>query len=312
MFGGLATRAPVREYRSTETPRWFLRSSSSAVSVFRRSRMARRGSVRAMDNDYVLGTHDAEIARLGLQHGVWRAAALEAWRRAGISAGQTVVDLGCGPGFATADLADAVGPTGRVIALDKSRRFLARVASGDRPQMEARACDLDAEELPVARADAVWSRWVFSFLRRPREVLARVARTLAPGGAFVAHEYFDYRTWRTAPRSAEIEEFVAAIMASWRAEGGEPDIALDLLPWLGELGFEVLSARPLVQFVAAGEPGWDWLAGFGEVGLGRLVDLGRVSQARAAAIAAAWHRAGSEPGIRMITPAVLEIVARLR
>jgi len=56
-----------------------------------------------MEDEYVLGTHDAEIERLELQHQVWPAAAIEAWRRAGISAGQTLVDLGCGPGFAAAD-----------------------------------------------------------------------------------------------------------------------------------------------------------------------------------------------------------------
>ena len=35
------------------------------------------------DRDYVLGTHDEEIARLGLQHRVWRPMVLECWYRAG-------------------------------------------------------------------------------------------------------------------------------------------------------------------------------------------------------------------------------------
>jgi hypothetical protein len=38
-----------------------------------------------MDRDYVLCTHDEEIARLGLQHAVWRPRVLDAWRRAGIT-----------------------------------------------------------------------------------------------------------------------------------------------------------------------------------------------------------------------------------
>src|SRR5678815_5381538 len=90
---------------------------------------------RLGDDEYVLGTHDAEIVRLEHQHRVWRPAALEAWRRAGLSHGQTVIDLGCGPGFAAVDLAEAVGPTGRVIALDKSSRFLQLATRHDRPQI---------------------------------------------------------------------------------------------------------------------------------------------------------------------------------
>src|SRR5206468_8251332 len=76
------------------------------------------------ERDYILGTHDEELERLGLQHRVWRPRALDAWRRAGITAGQTVLDVGCGPGYAALDLAEIVGPSGRVVALDRSRRFL--------------------------------------------------------------------------------------------------------------------------------------------------------------------------------------------
>ena len=37
------------------------------------------------ETDYVLGTHDEEIARLGIQHQVWRPYMLDAWSRAGIT-----------------------------------------------------------------------------------------------------------------------------------------------------------------------------------------------------------------------------------
>ena len=73
------------------------------------------------ERDYVLGTHDDEIVRLGLQHRVWRARTHDAWRRAGFTIGQTLLDVGCGPGYASLDLAELVGPTGRVVAIDRSR-----------------------------------------------------------------------------------------------------------------------------------------------------------------------------------------------
>jgi ubiquinone/menaquinone biosynthesis C-methylase UbiE len=65
------------------------------------------------EKDYVLGTDEAEIERLGLQHRVWRPRMLDAFRRAGIRPGLTVLDVGAGPGFASVDLAElSVRPDG--------------------------------------------------------------------------------------------------------------------------------------------------------------------------------------------------------
>jgi hypothetical protein len=50
----------------------------------------------ATERDYVLGTYDEEIARLGLQHRVWRPVVLECWQKAGITVGSRVLDVGAG------------------------------------------------------------------------------------------------------------------------------------------------------------------------------------------------------------------------
>jgi SAM-dependent methyltransferase len=270
------------------------------------------------ERDYLLGTHDEEIARLGLQHRVWRPRALDAWRRGGFTVGQTLLDVGCGPGHATFDLAEISGPAGRVVALDRSRRFLdALETEGDRRGLRnitTLEADLnesgpDEARLPAAEADGAWARWVFAFLKRPRDLAARLAAALKPGGALVLHEYFDYSTWRLAPRCPELEEFVAVVMESWRADGGEPDVGLDLPRWLEELGFEIRSLRPLVEVVPASSYVWQWPKTFIEVGLRRLIDLGRLGADRAAAIRRAFAAREAEPHTLMITPAVLEIIA---
>src|SRR5213075_1982728 len=100
------------------------------------------------ERDYVLGTHDDEIARLGLQHRVWRPRALDAWRRAGFTELLTLLDVGCGPGYASLDLAEIAGPRGRVVAVDRSARFLdalrsAAVRNG-LVNITTRQLDLDA------------------------------------------------------------------------------------------------------------------------------------------------------------------------
>jgi len=265
------------------------------------------------ERDYVLGTDDEEIARLGLQHRAWKERALEAWRAAGIGRGQTVLDVGCGPGYAALDLAELVGPLGRVVAIDKSARFLEALGRMCQQRglgnVTVHRADLEAGEFPGVMADRVWCRWVLSFVKNPRDVLARMTAALRPGGVLVLHEYFDYSTWRGAPRCPEVEEFVRAVMASWRDQGGEPDIAMSLPRWIEELGFAVRSIRPIIDIVPVDHLSWAWLRAFIEVGRRRLVELGYLSESRSGAIWRGFAEFESTPNARMATPGVLEIVA---
>ena len=265
------------------------------------------------ERDYVLGTHDEEIVRLGLQHRVWRPRALDAWRRAGFTVGQTILDVGSGPGYATLDLAEIVGASGRVVSIDRSRRFLDVVESTRSrlglANVETHELDLAEAPLPAVAAHGAWCRWVLCFLPRPRDLLARIAAALRPGGALVIHDYFDYGTWRLAPRLPELEEFVATVMASWRASGGEPDIALELPHWLEELGFVIRSLRPIVDVVAPTSFVWQWPKSFVASGTSRFVERGELAPERAKAIVDAFTNAERTPYTRMITPAVLELIA---
>lgn len=265
------------------------------------------------DRDYVLGTHDDEIARLLLQHRVWRPRALDAWRRAGFTVGQTLLDIGCGPGHAAVDLAEIVGPSGRIVAIDQSRRFLDALDATRRHRgldnITPVERDLNAADPLPGGADGVWARWVFAFVKHPRDLLTRVAGALKPGGVLVVHEYFDYSTWRVAPRSAEIEEFVRVVMESWRANGGEPDIGLDLPHWLDELGFATKTLRPIIDIVPASNFVWQWPAAFIRVGLSRLVELRHLTPERARDIADALTASEASPSTLMVTPALVEIIA---
>ena len=78
------------------------------------------------------------------------------------------------------------------------------------------------------------------------------------------------------------------------------------------LGFEVRSARPIIDVVQPDQLSWRWLATFVEGGRRRLVDLGYLSPSRAESIWQAFTNLQATPGARMITPGVLEIVAARR
>jgi SAM-dependent methyltransferase len=264
-------------------------------------------------DDYVLGTHDEEVVRLGLQHRVWRARAFDAWRRAGFRTAQTFIDIGCGPGWASLDLAEIAGPMGRVIAIDRSRRFLdvlerARIHR-HLLQIEPVELDLDKDPLPPANADAAWARWVFAFVKNPRHLLERVASSLRRGGVLAIHEYIDYSTWRVSPRSEDFEAFVQLVIRAWRESGGEPDIGLDLPRWLSELGFEVRSMQPILDVITPGDFAWEWPTSFVNNAVQRLQELGHLTEATGESVLRAFTNAGRQPSAVMLTPAVLEVIA---
>jgi len=100
------------------------------------------------------------------------------------------------------------------------------------------------------------------------------------------------------------------VMRSWRATGGEPDIGRPLIGWLEESGFRIDSLRPYVDVITPDEFMFQWPKAFVEVGTQRLVDLGELSEERAEAIRREFAAQTAAPHARMITPAVLEIVAK--
>src|SRR5512133_1831811 len=104
------------------------------------------------EHESVLGTHEEELARLGLQHRVWRPVVLDCWQRAGITVGKRVLDLGAGPGYVAIDLAEIVGPTGEVVALERSQNFIRAIQKTCRARSLANVSvhelDLMKDELP--------------------------------------------------------------------------------------------------------------------------------------------------------------------
>jgi ubiquinone/menaquinone biosynthesis C-methylase UbiE len=266
-----------------------------------------------MSSDYILGTHRAEIARLGLQHQVWRPYVLDAWSRAGMTRGSNVIDFGAGPGYATMDAADIVGPSGTVTALERSPHFVefARQAIERREAHWVRIveCDLMNESLEGAGADIAWCRWVASFVTRPETLIEKLFSALRVGGKAVLHEYQQYSTWRTIPASLRIDNFVVEVMASWRASGGEPDIIPSLLPMMTDIGFKVREIRPLIFAVNPSQFMWQWPAAFVSTNAARLVELGRVSQEWADAVERDFAELTANPNALLVTPLVMEIIA---
>lgn len=265
------------------------------------------------ERDYLLGTHDEEIARLGLQHRVWRPRVLDGWRRAGITVGTKVIDAGAGPGWASLDLAEIVGPEGRVHALERSDRFLTflneTAARRGLDNVETASVDLLTEDLPVADADAFWVRWVLAFIPDPKRVLEKLVASLKPGGVAVIHEYLDYSTFSFAPDRPAMVEFRQFVQDDWRKSGGEPDIARRFPTLLPEVGLRIRELRPIVDVTSPQNFVWQWPASFVKTYPRHLAEAGKVPLEWADRVITDFEAAEQDPSTVMVTPMVLEVIA---
>ena len=267
----------------------------------------------AAERDYVLGTHEEELTRLGLQHRVWRPVVLDCWQRAGITVGKRVLDVGAGPGYAAIDLAEIVGSTGEVVALERSQNFVRAMETTCRARSLANVriheLDLMKGELPKGDYDFAWCRWVVSFVNNQSLLIERLGGVMPEGSVAIFHEYGHYETWRFFPRLSMQERFREHVIATWRESGGEPDGALQLPGLLGENGFVIRSARPHVFCLRPRDYMWQWPATFIETYLARLIEMGRIDHNFAEQVRTALANAEKNPNARMLTPLVLEIIA---
>src|SRR6185369_6722501 len=159
-------------------------------------------------SEYVLATGDAAVNRLRILHNVYGPGARELLVRAGIKPGMTVADLGCGTGMVTQLLAELVGPTGAVIAVDYSGAQVEQARALLPPDVtnvrfiEASATDTG---LPREAFDLVYCRFLFIHLTDPEAALREMRELLKPGG-ILACEDGDLSSAASEPAS-ELQQF---------------------------------------------------------------------------------------------------------
>ena len=267
---------------------------------------------RTEEKEYLLGTRDDETRRLGFQHRVWAECTFALWERAGFGPGQTIVDLGCGPGFASIDLANLVGAGGRVIALDESKRFITFLKSEQEStglgNIETRVGDVQSLDLPAESIDGAYARWVLCFVPKPESVVAAVANALKPNGTFAVMDYFNYPAFTFAPRSAALDRVVRAVIESWRSHGGDLDIMLRVPELMAARGLEVTDVRPIVRIARPGSALWEWPATFFRNFLPVLQQGGFLTSKECKAFEEDWQDRSANPESILITPPMLDVI----
>ncbi len=184
------------------------------------------------------------------------------WETSGLTANMTVLDLGCGSGIVSCELARLV-QSGQVVGVDLSESMLTRARwFQEREQLSNLAFQQNsAYELDFAEAsfDFVYARLLFQHLTEPAKVLARLYQLLKPGGILCAMDADD-GGFILYPEPDGFGQFRQAVVAAQQARGGDPFVGRKLGSYFQAAGFA--HVKTLIKAIDSDE-----------VGLKTLIDL---------------------------------------
>jgi ubiquinone/menaquinone biosynthesis C-methylase UbiE len=153
----------------------------------------------------------------------------------GARVGDRVLDIGCGPGFASAELLAEVGPTGAVIGVDTSEAMLAAARRRCTGLGNARFYAASATQLPLddRSFDRALCVQVLEFVPEVSLALAELYRVMRPGGRAVVWDV----DWSTLSWHSAEPARMQRMLQAWDRHLAHPALPRLLTAALHQAGF---------------------------------------------------------------------------
>ncbi|MDD5747833.1 MAG: class I SAM-dependent methyltransferase [Actinomycetota bacterium] len=155
------------------------------------------------------------------------------YRKAGIGRRRAILDIGCGTGEITAEIASL--SQGRVTGVDGNNEFI-ELARKSFPEIEFFVSDISSLPFNDNEFDLLTSHFVFMWLKEPLQVLSEIRRVLEPGGLLLISAEPDYGGRVEFP---ENPDFSFALEESLKRQGADSRIGRKLGFLLRKSGFSV-------------------------------------------------------------------------
>jgi SAM-dependent methyltransferase len=233
-----------------------------------------------------------------------------------LRSGQSLLDVGCGPGTITADLALLVA-SGEVVGLDASAEVVAQAAEGAAgsglTNLRFEVGDLFALDYADGSFDVVHLHQVLQHLADPVDALVSLRRVLRTDGVLAARDS-DYSAFTWAPADRLLDRWLELYLAVTAHNGHDACIGPRLMGHALEAGFGSVEVSSSTWTYADPEARAWWgglwadrvrFSRFGE----QAVEYGLSDTAELEAIAAAFTRWAEAPDAVFVIPHV-EILAR--
>ncbi len=183
---------------------------------------------------YVCGHSTGELERLEIQGAFYQDITRQFFRRAGLSPGMRVLDIGCGAGDVSLLAGEMVGASGSVLGVDHAPEAIAAATERARARgLGQVAFQLsDVEDLVLsAPVDALVGRFVLMHQADPARTLRRAARAVRPGGMVAmmeSHLTASVAGVHSAPHSPTYHRILSWMIEIIRRAGAHPDMGLRL------------------------------------------------------------------------------------
>ena len=189
-----------------------------------------------------------------------------------------ILDIGCGPGTITADLAGYV-PGGEIVGIEPDEAIVAKArteaAGRGVPNARFETGDVYALDHPDGAFDVVHAHQVLQHLTDPVAALREMRRVCAPGG-YVAARDADYAAMTWYPEVPGLTEWLDLYERVARGNDAEPDAARHMLAWARAAGFTEITPTASVWCHATPEDRAYW----GGMWADRIVSSSIADQAR--------------------------------
>ncbi len=206
---------------------------------------------------YTLGTNPAEQARLQGQADDLAAHTVALLDRVDVPVGSRVLEVGCGPAGSIALLAERVGPSGSVTAIDinPAHVALARQFVADRElgNVEVLCGDARATALPSGWFDLVHARLLLVNIPWPQQVVIEMARLVKPGGWVITDEA-DGGARLCYPPLEAWDQLASILQATYGSDSADLLIGRKLTELLRNAGLVEVGADARADVHPAGHP----------------------------------------------------------
>lgn len=210
-----------------------------------------------MTNTYPLASTDRERRRLKMQAEALIPLTERMLTGAGIGPGSRVLEFGCGSGDVTLLIADRVGPTGEVIAMDRDpsqvEAATERLNSAGHRNVKFVVAEMEGFQ-PERTFDAIVGRYFLLYMSNPEATIAQAVQWLRPGGslAFLEMDFFrGVRSRMWPPASVETSQAIEFIGDVMLDAGINSDMAARLPSILSHYGEVQAEISAPIQFGAA-------------------------------------------------------------
>jgi len=264
---------------------------------------------KAFSGNYPLETRAGEIERLHVQSRAMAPDALAMLDRFGPMQGWSCVDIGCGPGGITDLLSARVGPTGRVIGLDRNTEFLEHARNNAPGNVEFRLGDAFSADLPAGTFDLVHMRFVASTAGRPEQLLAEASRLARPGG-IVALQEPDGSTLNCYPPHLAWDRLKSAVLGAFKGVGADLELAKRLYHLVQQSGLRDVQYRTALLGVRSTDPMVDYLPSTVESLCGTILRLGLLSESDLDAALAECREHLAKPGTSFTMYSIAQVWGR--